>query len=539
MVPITQDEAYYFNWGRQLSWGYFDHPPGVAFLNYMARIVQTETFLKGRFFSLILSILGVVLLINFYRLCFHNTKQGWMRTCIFSLGSFATLVFGVFTTPDTVVLFSWIVALHEAAYAMSDHPKRWLTAGAAVGVGLMGKFTMLIIGPVFLYALLKTENSQLKTKWPYLGGVIAFLIFLPNINWNMKHDWVTWKFQLRHGLSLKRGEVGVSKLPLAEIPSEDSQEVQLSNKFLVKLSEIDKYQDLMSQSDRLKKMSENEKSPSKVNVLLANLKKFTSAKTKFTRLGDYLGGQIGVWGFLLISIFLSLRSAIREKRKLKFSHKGIESLLIGSAVFPIVFFLMFAFNGKVEANWAAMYIFGAAPLLVNWLKPNYMITLLGASLNMLILILVACYSQFPFLKIKSGLDRVLQETYGYEQLANVHELQRSKSLFSDTYQLTSMLRYYNPRLNVAQWPGITRTSEYLHNENVWNTHKVSSLYENGFDLVTTEKVPRSINGFAPIDMMQIKDCKERYLKIISINSPPEILKCSHVHVWYLIKYQPT
>ena len=30
IIPVTQDEAYYFAWAEKLAWGYYDHPPGIA-----------------------------------------------------------------------------------------------------------------------------------------------------------------------------------------------------------------------------------------------------------------------------------------------------------------------------------------------------------------------------------------------------------------------------------------------------------------------------------------------------------------------------
>jgi hypothetical protein len=29
-TPLTFDEAYYWTWSKHLSFGYYDHPPGVA-----------------------------------------------------------------------------------------------------------------------------------------------------------------------------------------------------------------------------------------------------------------------------------------------------------------------------------------------------------------------------------------------------------------------------------------------------------------------------------------------------------------------------
>ena len=32
LLPITADEAYYFSWGKQISLGYFDHPPLIGWV---------------------------------------------------------------------------------------------------------------------------------------------------------------------------------------------------------------------------------------------------------------------------------------------------------------------------------------------------------------------------------------------------------------------------------------------------------------------------------------------------------------------------
>ena len=31
-IPPGNDEVYYWDWGRDLKWSYFDHPPGVSWL---------------------------------------------------------------------------------------------------------------------------------------------------------------------------------------------------------------------------------------------------------------------------------------------------------------------------------------------------------------------------------------------------------------------------------------------------------------------------------------------------------------------------
>jgi len=48
ILPVTQDEAYYFDWARSLAWGYFDHPPGVALLGIGTWLAPARSALAAR-----------------------------------------------------------------------------------------------------------------------------------------------------------------------------------------------------------------------------------------------------------------------------------------------------------------------------------------------------------------------------------------------------------------------------------------------------------------------------------------------------------
>ena len=62
----------------------------------------------------------------------------------------------------------------------------------------MSKYTMLLIGPVFLIALLK-KPKKLFSPMPYLGGVLCVLFLSPHLIWNANHEFVSFKFQINRG----------------------------------------------------------------------------------------------------------------------------------------------------------------------------------------------------------------------------------------------------------------------------------------------------------------------------------------------------
>jgi hypothetical protein len=65
----------------------------------------------------------------------------------------------------------------------------WLWFGVLAGIGMENKYSMALFGFVIVAGLLLTkERKLLAGKWIWLGGLIAFLIFLPNLIWNIRHD---------------------------------------------------------------------------------------------------------------------------------------------------------------------------------------------------------------------------------------------------------------------------------------------------------------------------------------------------------------
>ena len=67
-------------------------------------------------------------------------------------------------------------------------PQLWIWFGLLAGIGLENKHSMLIFGFGLVAGLLLTrERRILDTRWLWIGGLLAFLIFLPNLIWNIQH----------------------------------------------------------------------------------------------------------------------------------------------------------------------------------------------------------------------------------------------------------------------------------------------------------------------------------------------------------------
>lgn len=469
--PATLDEAYYFQWSRYLDFGYFDHPPMIAFLSALGHKLDIGIF-GFRLMGLALSFTLPIICLS---ICYKAGIKSYSRilvalvlTC-FSLGG---LILGFLQTPDLPLIIFWALAIHEAMAAMSEenHRWRWLSAGFFTGLGIQSKYTMLLIGPVFLLALIKSP-SGLKQRWPYLGGLVCLLSISPHLIWNANNEWISFRFQMGRGF-LSEYEVKAdlaNRLPKALPGTFTPNEDQL-----------------------IAPLAFEKKEPS--------ARKGINAKKIIKRVSEFLGGLLLLWGLLLIPL---ISSTVREFRAYQKSFKerpGLElnsqtkRLLFYATFVPIIIFGLISPFQKIEANWTAMYMVTAAPLLATYLPKISLKWLLIASFANTSLLLGLCWyatqpQLFPF-----TISRIKKETFGYKQVARYIE-KIPNAVFADSYQNVSMLSFYQNNKLIMQWPGITRMSEFIRRPEFAYLDLQDLEKSNGFYIVSDNKSVSYIPGF--------------------------------------------
>ena len=493
-VPVTQDEAYYFNWAQSLAWGYFDHPPGVALLGIGGWLEPGSAF-AARVGAVFAGTLSLLVLWRFYLACGLTRGLDLLLAMVLATGTMPGLISGVITTPDTVLALCWAVALHESLAALQGQRRRWLTAGVAAGLGLLGKYTMVVIGPVFLWALLLVDPRALRTPWPYLGGLLALLLFLPNILWNADNDWLTMRFQFGHGFSADTGsvELAADSLPAATGPAAYRPHAP----------------EPMSLPERL------------------------------TSLAGYLGSQMAFWGLLLLPLavapFLS-GGPRRIRRDLSAAlARPARALLTAGILVPLLLFGSVALISDVEANWSALYLACAAPVAAVVLRPVARWALVAAATNLLLVSLYAFHAATALLPLPTSTDRIMRETHGYAALAD-HAASLPGPVFADRYPFAAMLNFYRPELAAPQWPGITRPSEYGRGR-IAPIPSLEAVRRSGFWLVAYKFSPPEIPGFTAIATQSLFDCKGQPLQVLSGGVGWDAAACeAPYHAWRIYHY---
>jgi len=204
LIPLTGDEAYHWEWSRHLAFGYYDHPPLIAWLMAFFTAIGGSALFWVRL-TAVLAVAGTTYLT--YRMGREmGGEQVGLTAGWFSLAAPAMMLGSVIATTDSPLIFCWQLTLYLVWRALSTRRGvYWYWAGIALGFGLLSKFLIIpLVGGIGLFLTLSREDRfWLRRKEPYLGLLFAGIIFLPFLLWNSQHGWTSFVFQLtRHYQSI-------------------------------------------------------------------------------------------------------------------------------------------------------------------------------------------------------------------------------------------------------------------------------------------------------------------------------------------------
>jgi hypothetical protein len=198
VTPLTFDEAYYWMWSKHLAGGYYDHPPMVAAVIRLGTMIAGDTEFGVRLVSILLALPMSWAIYRTAAILFGGQRVAASATILLNVTLMAA-VGTLIVTPDAPLLVaSSFVLFFLAKVLETGGGAWWLAVGVAAGAALLSKYTALFFGPAILIWLVSVPKLRrwLISPWPYLGGVVALLIFSPVIVWNADHHWVSFIKQI-------------------------------------------------------------------------------------------------------------------------------------------------------------------------------------------------------------------------------------------------------------------------------------------------------------------------------------------------------
>lgn len=179
---LAHDEAYYWIFSKHLDWGFFDHPPVVAaVIKFFSFLPHAEWSVRLGF--IILQFLSVIILLSL-------TSYSLVSLLLFFSFPLASMA-GLLALPDMPLLF--FTALY--CYVL----KKYLEKDDLKTAGLLGLIIALLFyakyhGVLVVFFTLVALPKLLTRKSFYVIFLVAFLLFLPHIIWQYKHDFQTLRY---------------------------------------------------------------------------------------------------------------------------------------------------------------------------------------------------------------------------------------------------------------------------------------------------------------------------------------------------------
>jgi hypothetical protein len=201
-----RDEFDYMSCGDHLLWGYVDQPPLIPFLIHICRALLGDSLRAIRFIPALASSLLIVQTAGLAREL-GGRRFAQLLAAICALTAPQYLSNGSLLGTNCLEPNLWMGCAYFAILAIKrNDPRYWLWFGVVAGLGLEEKYSIAVFGLGIVVGLLLTEQRRVfLNKWIWLGGLAAFLIFLPNLLWNIHNDWPF--VELMHGIRAEGRDV--------------------------------------------------------------------------------------------------------------------------------------------------------------------------------------------------------------------------------------------------------------------------------------------------------------------------------------------
>lgn len=189
---IGLDEAYYWNFGQHLAWGYFDHPPMVALMIAIGSSVLPDV-IGVRIVTVIMMTAMYWMIWNMIPSNVRDQKQApWVFLLVIFINPIFS-IYGFFTTPDVPLLF------FTTAYLFAF--KRFLSRSTIGNALLLGFLMSCLIYSkyhgilVILFSLFSRIKLLVNPRF-YLASIVGIVLYLPHIYWEYQHDFVSFEYHL-------------------------------------------------------------------------------------------------------------------------------------------------------------------------------------------------------------------------------------------------------------------------------------------------------------------------------------------------------
>ncbi len=187
-----RDELQFLSDARHLDWGFVSYPPLTPFIEHIGLALFDLSLVGLRLFSVLAQAVALVVTGLMAReLGGGRLAQG---TAALAVALSPMPMFNGTEFQYTSFDFLWwvLIAYFTIRLLRTQNPRWWLAIGAAVGMGLLTKYSIVFyIAGILAGIAFTSARRSLRSPWFWSGIALAFLIFLPNFHWLFRHDFIS------------------------------------------------------------------------------------------------------------------------------------------------------------------------------------------------------------------------------------------------------------------------------------------------------------------------------------------------------------
>jgi hypothetical protein len=201
-----RDELQFLDDARHLGWGFVAYPPATAFAGRVAVALFGMSPEVLRLPAALVNAASIVLVGLVAReLGGRRAAQVVAALAVLPVA----LAFSSVLQYNTFDYFAWaLTALFSAKLLRSGDARWWVAVGAAVGLGVLSKYSIAFLGVSLLagVVLLPSQRHFLRSRWFYLGVLAVVLVASPNLLWLARHQFITLRMeQFIHARDVRNG----------------------------------------------------------------------------------------------------------------------------------------------------------------------------------------------------------------------------------------------------------------------------------------------------------------------------------------------
>jgi 4-amino-4-deoxy-L-arabinose transferase-like glycosyltransferase len=198
-----RDELATLNDAQHMAWGFVAYPPLTPAVGRVEIALFGISTLGVRVVPILALALAVVISGLMARELGGSRRAQILTALAVAINPIVTIQASVLQYVSFDYLWGVLFTYFLIRLLNTEDARWWIAVGAAIGFGMMTKYTMAffvtgLIGALFVVGIFQRNiRRYLLSPWLWAGAAVSVLIFLPNLLWQIQHHFISLDF-LQH-----------------------------------------------------------------------------------------------------------------------------------------------------------------------------------------------------------------------------------------------------------------------------------------------------------------------------------------------------